>query len=82
MQARTPERSLPPGAASPSTASGTRWNAFWELESADDLAMLPQNSAKPGGSAGAGGQKDAVQEALSALKLGVQPALLVLLLFM
>ena len=48
-----------------------------ELESADGLAMLSQDSAEPGG----GGGSDAVQEALSALKLGALPVVYACMLF-
>ena len=83
MPARAAERSALPipsweaqpppplPAASPPVASGSRYSVLAELESADGLAMLSQDSAEPGGGGGGGG--DAVQEALSALKLGALP---------
>lgn len=53
--------------------SGSRYSVLAELESADGLAMLSQDSAEPGGGSSGGGGGDAVQEALSALKLGALP---------
>lgn len=57
-------------AASPPISLSSRWSVLADLERADNLAMQPQDSIELGG---AGAQDDAVQEALSALKLGVLP---------
>ena len=65
------QRPPPLPAASPPVASGSRYSVLAELESADGLAMLSQDSAEPG--CGGGGGGDAVQQALSALKLGALP---------
>ena len=57
-------------AASPPLASGSRYGVLAELESVEGLAMLSQDSAEPSSGGGGG---DAVQQALSALKLGAIP---------
>ena len=75
--APTPRAAAPSlllGEASPAAAPGARWRTVWELEDAGDLAAPPQKADEPPPPPPPPPPTDAVrQQALDALKLGVQP---------
>ena len=74
---------LPPllGAASPAAAPGARWSTFWELEDAGALAAPPQKGNELPPPPSPPPKDETRQEALNALKLGVQPILRVWMLW-
>ena len=79
-RAATPSPRL--GAPSPAAAPGARWSTFWGLEDAGDLAAPSQkgNAPPPPQPPPPPTKGNARQDALNALKLGVQSLLRILML--